>query len=113
MTQKQAIQNILNTLDYTGAKVMFISLWLEDINWHSENAKFCEAMKYWVDEINDESAPRTDSQKHSLKAAQECVRGVNYIYGWGIDHNEWETDGVGGAFVEELLDMVKNPKDTK
>lgn len=112
MTQKQAIQNILNTLDYTGAKVMFISLWLEDINWHSENAKFCEAMKFWVDEINDEFRPRTESQKHSLKAAQECVRGVNYIYGWGISHTEWQSGGSGGAFVEELLDMIKNPNET-
>lgn len=106
MTQKQAIQNILDTLGYAGAKVLFISLWLEDINWHSENAKFCEAMKFWVNEI--EQPEHTELQKHALNGAKECVRGMTYIYGWGTTPSDWQSGGVGGAFVEELLDMVKN-----
>lgn len=107
-TQKEAIQNIVDTLGFAGAKVLFVSLWLEDINWHSENAKFCEEMKFWLKEI--EQPGLTDLQKHSINSAKECVRGMTYIYGWGTNPADWESKGVGDAFVKELVEVIKNPK---
>jgi len=109
MTEKQAVQNILDTLGYTGAKVLFLSLWLEDINWHSENRKLQEALPFWFNEINKSEPNFTELQQHSIKSAQECVRGMVYIFGWGTKPSDWLSGGVGGAFVEELVDMIKNP----
>lgn len=108
MNQKQAIQNIVDTLGFAGAKVLFVSLWLEDINWHSENAKFCEEMKFWLNELK--LPELTEIQQHAVNSAKECVRGMTYIYGFGTNPADWESKGVGDAFVKELVEVIKNPK---
>lgn len=40
-TQKELIKNAISSL-HPVARKYFVYAWLEDINWHSENQKFCE-----------------------------------------------------------------------
>lgn len=45
MTQKEALANMLDTLSYD-FRILLITNWLEDINWHAENRMFQERVQY-------------------------------------------------------------------
>lgn len=44
VTQKQAILNIIETMDSEACMYQFLSNWLEDINWHTENTKLIQSL---------------------------------------------------------------------
>lgn len=108
MTQKQAIVNIISQIDYYPAKVQFLSNWLEDINWHTENARLKKLMAYKVVPYKrDENYGLTEGQKFAYKLASEAVRGLNYIYGWGTVAEGWRSGGAGNYFVDELIEIIE------
>ena len=61
MTQKEAIKNIIESMDNRLCSIIFVSNWLEDINWHSENTMLVEKL----------SKEQTDKW--------EVMRNLNYI----------------------------------
>ena len=69
MTQLQAINNIIDTFSPL-CRAIFISDWLEDINWHKENRLFVEALpKDWTNkwEILHELSMARNEAHHSLQ----------------------------------------------
>jgi len=109
MTQKEAIKNILGSISLEHFRALFISNWLEDINWHSENKLFCEQymnegmVKYWIKVSEQKNAAMT---RHELNIAEKFYSPVNYIWGWGITTKDWTSEGSGQAFVDELAELA-------
>lgn len=54
MTQKEALQNLINSFDNELMAKLFVYNWLEDINWHSEASRFEEYINdYDKQELED------------------------------------------------------------
>ncbi len=77
MTQKQAVANILQTINWKPARYQLVMNWLEDINWHTENAMIAEKL--------------TESEAKTLNLLEEfdyALRPSNYSYSFIQDHKE-------------------------
>lgn len=117
MTQKKALENIIEALGHHVLARLFICQWLEDINWHGECAQLWAALpQMWKDKI-DEMAKVIDSSvepdhmlpfnRYSFRLAHSSLLpGFVYTFGWGIDPQEWDSDGSGPEFVKELEAMI-------
>ncbi len=105
MTQKKAIQNVLDTFETPRGKFEFICNWLEDINWHTEHKLFYETLSSnlvaWAENWN------TQQMQREMYRAREVVVGFTAIYGYGIRNEEWLSEGSGKEFVNELIAMLK------
>jgi len=135
MTQKQALKSLLDTafgVSNKNFKLVFITKWLEDINWHMENKivwnRLGKHQQKFIEVIDDyEFGDSEDGMKHGTN--KEVVLGgpygfrftrdmLNYeikktnfysafsmIYGWGIDNSFEHT--TGEKFVDELLELLE------
>ena len=121
MTEKHAVANILTALDNSTIRKLFISEWLEDINWHSENGRFNSAVWTEVDDMTVkriENAIKTkaehpealqtvsESLMYEYNLYRQLMRGLVYIFGWGTCPTDWKSAGTGQLFVDELIRML-------
>lgn len=74
-TQKELIKNAIGGL-HPVARKYFIYAWLEDINWHSENTKFCE--RNFTKEENDQCS--------GLELLMIALHPSSYSKGFVNDH---------------------------
>ena len=112
MTQKKALKRILeyaqrdiegegNTM--MAARALFVVLWLEDINWHSEAHALCEKTL---------ATPRLKSafekfEHDAIRTGefQNAVAQFNWIFGYGLKTEEWRAT-TGAPLVEELWGII-------
>lgn len=156
MTQKEALKNLAVGLPHD-IRLLLVSNWLEDINWHRENGilmekhsfiqpkkmAVLEILNYLMREYNF-YAPFIKQLKENLEkegklemyeltvkkiVAGESVyldshtydvqdlanyartnwyQAFSYMYGWGINSKDWNSEGKGEAFAEELYNDVIN-----
>lgn len=133
MTQKQAIKTMLETaFELPHFRLVFISKWLEDINWHSENRmlynKVAKPYQDFMDDaeryefgtnpgdMNYEDGSKTIwlCRRYGLRFERAMLNyeikktnfyaAINMLYGWGLD-NSWDST-TGEKFVDELIEMV-------
>lgn len=115
MTQKQALTNILQSLNGTTLRRLFVCEWLEDINWHYECSKiqenFCKAelhnlgvMKNHKETDHPVILP-FDRHDYDL-AASRLLPGFVYIFGWGMDRTGWDSTGVGDSLIQEIETLI-------
>lgn len=129
LSQKEALGNLLDSFD--GAlvrplRLLFLSYWLEDINWHTENRLLWEMTAEGVTKAAQELADRTNEIKELTDprvtiAGYPCDRSMlsyelkkvsyyhalNMIFGWGLD-NSFVKNG-GPELVDELMRMAGIP----
>jgi len=129
LSQKEALENLLESFD--GAlvrplRLLFLSYWLEDINWHTENRLLWEMTAEGVTKAAQEIADRTNeinglTDPRMTIAGYPCDRSmlvydlkkVNYyhafniIFGWGLDNSFVKTQGP--ELVDELMRMAGIP----
>jgi len=97
VTQKQAILNIIETMDSEPCMYQFLSNWLEDINWHGENTKLIQSLPDGVKKRADDME-ELDYIIHSgnysktfiaefIATHPETVRAVEEGDGNGIHYN--------------------------
>jgi hypothetical protein len=124
MTQKEALTNILTSIDHPALRRIFVCRWLEDINWHGECARLWDALpdvqRQQIDRMEEAIKSGADHlpgglplpfQPYDFKNANErLLPGFVYAFGWGIDPADWQSDGQGALFVDELEAMIQQPE---
>ncbi len=105
MTYKEILKTLLNqhylVSDNYKAKVLLISLWLEDINWHTDNALFIElATKEWL--LTEEELEATYNLDISALAST-----FGAITSWGFDSKSGFNHTHGVELAHELIDLIK------
>lgn len=97
MTQKEAIKNLIQTFNNKFNAKVFISNWLEDMNWHTENGLFCE----------------TFTEEENRKYEQ--LTNINYIYSSSKYSQEFvdnfKQTEPGKAIVEAIREAKENKRD--
>lgn len=114
MNQKQALEKIINYMPKL-AKVYFVSEWLEDINWHTENKKFLEAFgdEYIKTlELVDKYVHSKEEAPFEIQNTVEALRNYytristfNAIYGYGLTTADWSST-TGDDLVTDLIEIV-------
>ncbi len=126
-SQREALQTILDSFDTSFARelrLIFLSEWLEDINWHAENSLLWES----VPEVLSSAAlallkersniletleptihlanriVTTDNLRYNLKKI-ESYQTFSLIFGYGLNNDSF-TFAMGRPLVNDLLAMA-------
>jgi len=116
MTTKEAITKYIECANYTTTKHIAIMEWLDDINWHNENARYMETLP---DELQQEitkiqeyktntEIPHYDPIRKQAEDIEQTLRylpGVALLTGWGFDDSFKHSWGLG--LILELQEIIK------
>ena len=113
MTQKQGLQNLMQSIDNREARYILVMNWLEDINWHTECSILNEHYKALEPDFTREQAVHTANRSENIaqydfKVANEAPSTFSKIFGYGIDPQDWKSEGTGEAFVNELEALIND-----